>query len=145
MGTSLDCASAAPLARLGGLAFLGLTSEVETVLVTLDEAEVLCRTREPERVLEHLITPYHEVVLKLGPEGAMFRSRTHTAIRVPAAAPAGPVVGTAGAGDAFAGGWLAARRSGGDPHAALVAACNCAARAVTSPGARPPPRVAASA
>ena len=42
-----------------------------------------------------------------------------------------------GAGDAFTAAWLAARRGGQVPEAALRAACALAARVVTRPGARP--------
>jgi sugar/nucleoside kinase (ribokinase family) len=51
--------------------------------------------------------------------------------------PAGPVVDQTGAGDAFTAAWLAARRAGAAPEAALRAACALAARVVTRPGARP--------
>ena len=52
--------------------------------------------------------------------------------------PPGPVVDTTGAGDAFAAGWLAARREGrGAARPPWPRACAVAATAVTRRGARP--------
>ena len=49
MTTSVDPASAAPLAAMGAAAFRALTHRATTLFVTLDEAEVLCGTRDPGR------------------------------------------------------------------------------------------------
>lgn len=138
MTISVDAASAAPLRAIGRDVFLDATVEADTLLVTLDEAEVLCETRDPVEAMRRLLVTYREVVLKLGADGAAFLSRTTgDAIRVPAAPPKGEIVDTTGAGDAFAAGWLATRRRGEDPEAALGAACQAGARAVTQRGARP--------
>jgi sugar/nucleoside kinase (ribokinase family) len=138
MTISVDPASAAPLAAMGAAAFLDATVEVDVALVTLDEAEVLCGTREPAAAMERLLVTYREVVLKLGSEGASWRSRTSAReVACPAAAPQGPLVDTTGAGDAFAAGWLAARHRGAGPGEALRQACALAARAVTIHGGRP--------
>ncbi|MGE3235993.1 MAG: PfkB family carbohydrate kinase, partial [Thermoleophilia bacterium] len=51
--------------------------------------------------------------------------------------PGGPPVDSAGAGDAFAAAWIAARRAGAPPREALRRACALAAEALTRPGARP--------
>lgn len=77
-----------------------------------------------------------EVVVTLGAGGALWTdgSALH---RVPAAVPDRPVVDTTGAGDAFAAGWIAARRRGVDPEAALTAAVALATRALSRTGARP--------
>ena len=100
-----------------------MTDGVGLVFVTLDEAEVLCESRDPVVVGARLTATYSEVVVKLGADGAMWCSRSQpTGVRVPAAPPAGPVVDTTGAGDAFAAAWLAARSGGQDPTAALTAA-----------------------
>jgi sugar/nucleoside kinase (ribokinase family) len=138
--TSVDPASAAPLEAVGGGPFLELTHRVGLVFVTLDEAEVLCDSREPLVVGARLTATYSQVVLKLGAEGAMYCTRAEpSGLRVPAATPAGPVVDTTGAGDAFAAAWLAARGAGEDPAAALTAATRAAATVVTRFGARPEP------
>jgi sugar/nucleoside kinase (ribokinase family) len=138
MTISIDPASAAPLAAMGAAAFLDATVEVDVALVTLDEAEVLCGTREPGAAMERLLVTYREIVLKLGPAGGAWLSRTSAPeIAVPAALPPGPVVDMTGAGDAFAAGWLAARHRGAEPGDALRKACALAARAVTIHGGRP--------
>jgi sugar/nucleoside kinase (ribokinase family) len=78
------------------------------------------------------------VVIKLGAAGARWCSRTDPiGVQVPAAAPPGPVVDSTGAGDAFAAAWLAARRTGEHPEAALRQATEAAALVVTRVGARP--------
>jgi sugar/nucleoside kinase (ribokinase family) len=102
-------------------------------MVTLDEAAALTGTRDPEAAGAALLTHHPEVVLKLGPDGALWRARDGRRARVPAAVPDGPAVDTTGAGDAFAAGWLA----GGSPPERLRRATALAARAVTGEGARP--------
>ncbi len=137
MTTSADPASAAPLAALGRDAARALLRGIGLLLVTLDEAEVLCGSRDPSAVADDLLADHDEVVLKLGGDGALWRGGDGARASAPAAAPPGPVVDTTGAGDAFAAGWLASRRAGADPAAALAAACRCAASVVGRPGARP--------
>ncbi len=137
MPTSIDAVSAAPLADAGGESFRHLASGVDAALVTLDEAEVLCGSRDPDAIAAALLPGFREVVLKLGAGGAEWRGPGGGLARAPAAAPAGPVVDTTGAGDAFAAGWLAARREGREPVTALSLACALAATAVTRRGARP--------
>jgi sugar/nucleoside kinase (ribokinase family) len=139
--TSVDPASSAPLEAVGGKEFRSFTEGVGTVLVTLDEAEVLCDSRDPVVVGARLTATYDEVVLKLGAGGARWCSRSDPAgVQVPAAPPAGPVVDTTGAGDAFAAAWLGGRRRGDSPAEALTAATRAAALVVTRFGARPDSR-----
>jgi ribokinase len=136
--TSVDPASSAPLQAVGGDRFRALTEGVGSVLVTLDEAEVLCDSRDPTVVGARLTATYDEVVLKLGARGARWCSRADPdGVHVAAAAPDGPIVDTTGAGDAFAAAWLAARRHGDAPATALTAAARAAAVVVTRFGARP--------
>ncbi|MFL6099871.1 MAG: carbohydrate kinase family protein [Actinomycetales bacterium] len=136
--TSVDPASAAPLEAVGGPEFLAMTEGVDLVLVTLDEAEVLCGSRVPGVVGARLTATYDEVVLKLGPDGALWCSRAvPSGVTGPAADPDGPVVDTTGAGDAFAAAWLAARGNDERPEQALRTATRAAASVVTRLGARP--------
>jgi len=135
--TSVDAASAAPLAAAGGAAFRALVRGVDLLLTTVDEGEVLCGTRDPDVIASSLLAGHRGVVLKLGADGAMWRDAAGGEARVPAAVPPGPVLDTTGAGDAFAAGWLAARAAGADPEAALASACRLAASGVTRAGARP--------
>jgi ribokinase len=136
--TSVDPASAAPLEAVGSETFRALTDGVDLVLVTLDEAEVLCDSRIPAVVGARLTETYAEVVVKLGPQGALWCSRSNPeGVRVAAAPPPGRVVDTTGAGDAFAAAWLAARSNGEQPEPALRTATEAAALVVTRVGARP--------
>lgn len=136
--TSVDPASTAPLEAVGGPAFREMTAGVALVLVTVDEAELLCDSRDPGVIGARLTESYPEVVIKLGSRGARWCSRGDPAgVEVPAATPAGPAVDTTGAGDAFAAAYLAARAGGSEPAPALTAATIAAATVVTRAGARP--------
>ncbi len=137
MPASIDPASAAPLAAMPPGAFLNLARGASTVIATLDEAEVLTGSRDPDAAGRALLEGRAEVVLKLGPGGALWRSSEGLEAGVPAAAPPGPVVDATGAGDAFAAAWIASRRAGAAPEEGLAAACALAADVVTRPGARP--------
>jgi ribokinase len=138
--TSVDAASAAPLEVLGGKEFLALTAGVDLLLCTLDEAEVLAGTRDPDVALARLTGGYAEVVLKLGGDGARWAADGAPAgASVPAGAPSGPVLDTTGAGDAFAAGYLAARRRGTTPVQAMAEGTTLAARVVVRSGTRPDP------
>lgn len=137
MTTSVDAASAAPLARAGAAVVREAMRGADLVLATLDEGEVLCATRDPEAIAASLLVHHREVLLKLGADGARWRCARGAGARAPAAAPPGPPIDTTGAGDAFAAGWLAARLEGAEPADALARACGLAALAVTRPGGRP--------
>jgi ribokinase len=113
---------------------------VDLLLPNEREAEVLAGVDgDPEAAARALAgadtgSPAREVVVKLGPAGALWSDGAGV-VRVPAT-PA-DVVDTTGAGDAFAAGLLVARLRGQGPRAALEAACAVAARAVAQVGARP--------
>ena len=144
MPASVDPSSVAPLAAVGGPAFLGMVRAAGSIIATRGEAEVLTGTRDPEAAASVLVDGRDEVVMKLGEEGALWRGADGESVRVPSAPPPGPVVDSTGAGDAFAAAWLARRREGDEPEAALAAACAVAAEVVTRPGARPRGRAAPS-
>jgi ribokinase len=136
MTISVDPASAAPLRAAGVDAVLGWIGGVDLLLPNRDEAAVLTGEDDPEAAARALVarTGVREVVVTLGAGGALWTDGT-AVVRV--AAHAAEVVDTTGAGDAFAAGWLAARRGGADARVALEAACAAGARAVTGQGARP--------
>ncbi len=134
---SVDVASAAPLEALGGKEFLRITDGVELVFCTLDEAEVLVGTRDPDTAVARLTGTYGEVVLKTGALGARWAREGADTVLVPACAPSGPVVDTTGAGDAFAAAYLAAAVSDEDVRACLEHGCRAAASVVTRAGTRP--------
>jgi ribokinase len=123
--TSVDAASAAPLRRMGGEAFLAWVRGIDLLLANADEALVL-----PAELAEHV----RYTVIKRGPEGAVWNPPR---IEVPAEPAA--VVDVTGAGDAFAAGLLAAWCAGAEPEEALQAGTRLGARAVATPGARPVP------
>ena len=74
-------------------------------------------------------------LITLGEAGVLLHSRTGS-IHIPAIS-AGPVVETAGAGDAFNGGFAAALASGADPVAAARFGCAVAGISVTRAGTAP--------
>jgi sugar/nucleoside kinase (ribokinase family) len=135
MTVSVDPSSAAPLAELGAARFLSMTRGVDLLLANRDEAAVLAGTSDPHLAAQQLGDTYREVVVKLGPDGAMWQQGF-----IGASAPAErgvEVVDTTGAGDAFAAGFLASWLLHPEPETALAAGCRLAARAVSTVGARP--------
>ena len=136
--TSVDAASAAPLEAVGASEFVRLTDGVDLLLCTLDEAEVLCGSRDPDVVSARLTAYYPQLVLKLGPGGALWRAADDrpgcSVLAVPAS---GAVVDATGAGDAFAAAYLATLGRGESVTEALAAGCGLAATVVTRAGARP--------
>ena len=135
---SVDPASAAPLEAVGGKEFLRLTEDVGLALCTIDEAEVLVGSRDPDVAAARLTATYEQVVLKLGAAGVRWSSVDDpVGHRVPACPCPGGVVDSTGAGDAFAAGYLAATLSGALVPDALTAGCALAARVVAQVGARP--------
>jgi sugar/nucleoside kinase (ribokinase family) len=134
---SVDVASAAPLQVLGGKEFLRLTEGCELVFCTLDEAEVLVGTRDPDLALARLTASFREVVLKRGAAGASWACEGSATVCVPACPAAGEVVDTTGAGDAFAAAYLAAALDGAPTGTALSKGCAAGASLVTRVGARP--------
>jgi sugar/nucleoside kinase (ribokinase family) len=137
MTISIDPASAAPLAACGIERVLRWFGGVDLLLPNLDEARVLTGEDEPVAAARALImrAGAREVIVTLGAAGALW---TDGHAIVQAAVPeVEHIVDTTGAGDAFAAGWLAARRAGAEPPEALTAACALGSRAVTHAGARP--------
>lgn len=136
MTTSVDAASAGPLAA-AGTAALDWLRGVDLLLANLDEARVLAGAADadPADAARTLTGLAGSVVVKLGPAGAL-RADGPSVVRTGAVAT--DVVDPTGAGDAFAAGLLAAELSGADPLAALRAGAALGARAVALLGARPP-------
>jgi ribokinase len=144
MSVSVDPSSAALLSG----EFLELAEGATLLLPNREEAAVLSGSADPATAAVRLAARFPEVVVKLGPEGALWTDGGEE-LRVPAAKPpdgaraigaldpAAPL-DTTGAGDAFAAGLLAARFRGAAPAEALAAGCALAAQAVVTSGARPP-------
>jgi sugar/nucleoside kinase (ribokinase family) len=138
--TSVDAASAAPL-REHARALLDWVAGVDLLLANLDEARILAVAADstvddaPAAVAAVLARTVGEVVVKLGPGGALWTRADQT--RVVAAEPA-TVVDTTGAGDAFAAGLIAARLAGTGIDASLAEAVRLGTAAVGLLGGRPP-------
>lgn len=132
MTTSVDAASAAPLAGLGREAFLSLVLGTNLLFANEDEAQVLTGGSE----VEELLAFAPGVVLKRGPDGADWAGADGSRASVPAS-PAAALADPTGAGDAFAAGFLGSWLADGDAPAALAAGARLGALAVSRFGGRP--------
>ncbi|GIH13772.1 carbohydrate kinase family protein [Rugosimonospora africana] len=130
--TSVDAASAGPLRRVGGPAFLDWVRDADLLLANLDEAVALVGSADPVALSRHA----RHAIVKRGADGAGWASAGTEPVEVPAQ-PA-TVVDVTGAGDAFAAGLLTAWLGGAAPADALAAGARLGAEAVATAGARPP-------
>ena len=107
---------------------------VDTFLINRSEGEALSGEREPTGIVEGLRSRFPEatLILTLGAEGVLY-SNPQEEIRVDALA--AEVVDTTGAGDTFAGYFLASLQQGSTPREALNRACRAAALCISRPGA----------
>jgi sugar/nucleoside kinase (ribokinase family) len=131
MTVSVDPSSSALLSA----GFLDDAGGANLLLPNASEAHALTGDSDPERAARALAGRFDEVVVTLGPAGALWTDGDEV-LRA-AAVPVDAVVDSTGAGDAFAAGFLSARIAGGSTAEALAAGCKLAARAVKTPGARP--------
>ncbi|MFK0256843.1 carbohydrate kinase family protein [Streptomyces sp. NPDC090445] len=138
---SVDPASAGFLATLGPRRFLDAVAGAGVLLPNEDEALLLAGLPRPAgaggaaRAAAELSRLVPLVAVTRGAAGALVAQGG----RVTAEVAAEPVraVDSTGAGDAFTGGFLAARLAGADPVEAARAGCRSAACAVTRLGGRP--------
>jgi ribokinase len=107
---------------------------VDTFLINSVEGRALSGEIEPGRMLDAMQERYPNAatVLTLGDRGALY---ARNSIRLKVGAESVQAVDTTGAGDTFAGYWLAEMALGGDPERALHLACRAAADCVGRPGA----------
>jgi ribokinase len=131
MTVSVDPSSSALLSP----DFLDWAGGAGLLLPNASEAHALTGESDPERAARALAERFGEVVVTLGPAGALWTDGE--AVLRAAAEPVDEVVDSTGAGDAFAAGLLTARVAGMSTTEALAAGCRLAARAVSQPGARP--------
>jgi sugar/nucleoside kinase (ribokinase family) len=131
IGVSVDPSSSALL----DASFLDLADGAGLLLPNASEAHALSGDSDPEAAARALAERFGEVVVTLGPGGALWTDGAEV-LRAAAVA-VDEVEDTAGAGDAFAAGFLDARVSGASTAESLAAGCKLAARAVTIAGARP--------
>ena len=131
MTVSVDPSSSALLSA----EFLDWADGADLLLPNASEAHALTGESDPERAAQALAERFGEVVVTLGPAGALWTDGDEV-LRAAAVA-VDEVVDSTGAGDAFAAGLLAERVAGMSIAEALAAGCKLAARAVTQGGARP--------
>jgi ribokinase len=131
MTVSVDPSSSALLSA----EFLDWAEGADLLLPNASEAHALTGDSDPERGARRLAERFGEVVVTLGPAGALWTDGD--AVLRAAAEPVAEVVDSTGAGDAFAAGLLSARVAGMSTAEALAAGCKLAARAVSQAGARP--------
>ena len=131
MSVSVDPSSSALLSGR----FLDDCDGIQLLLPNASEAHALTGESAPERAARALAGRVGEVVVKLGPDGALWTNGQEV-LRA-AAEPVDAAIDSTGAGDAFAAGLLHARGSGASLAESLAAACRLAAQAVATPGARP--------
>ncbi|GAA1509179.1 PfkB family carbohydrate kinase [Streptomyces albidochromogenes] len=133
---SVDPASAGFIDGLGVDRFLAAVAGADVLLPNEDEARLLTGLPDAGDAAAKLSRQFPLVAVTLGSGGALLAADGEVRHRVPAV-PA-EAVDTTGAGDAFAGGFLAARLGGADEARALAAGCAAGARAVALVGGRPP-------
>ncbi|CAM5363750.1 sugar kinase [Streptomyces xanthochromogenes] len=132
---SLDPASTGFIGALGIETFLALTEGIDVLLPNAAEASFLTGLPEPADAAAKLSRRFPLVAVTLGAAGALVAAGGEVVARV--AAPQVLAVDSTGAGDAFTGGFLAARLRGASPAEAAEAGCRAGALAVGVVGGRP--------
>ncbi len=135
--TSVDPASAGFLAERGTDRFLAAVDGVDLLLPNADEARLLTGLPEPTDAAAALSRRFPLVAVTLGDHGVLLGVSGAVSAHVTAEPVRAPVDST-GAGDAFTGGFLAARLAGATATEAAAAGCRSGAEAVARVGARPP-------
>ncbi|MEY4888410.1 MAG: hypothetical protein RL237_473 [Actinomycetota bacterium] len=115
--------------------FLRIKAEAADENLLVGKADYLTQEKDPEFAIEKLLKFSKTVVIKLGKDGAIAKTRGEDLCRI-SALPSN-VVDTTGAGDSFAAGFISSWQSNGDLNAALNAGTELAAKCVAHIGARP--------
>jgi sugar/nucleoside kinase (ribokinase family) len=137
MSISVDCASSAPVERIGAEPFLEWTHGAKLLFANADQAKVLTGREEPEAAAKVLTAWFPQVVIKLNTDGALWYTNNRSEpVRAPAETVERVVDGT-GAGDAFTAGFLPIWLEGKPPADALAAGNALAAKCIANLGARP--------
>ncbi|WP_228978010.1 carbohydrate kinase family protein [Streptomyces sp. DH12] len=137
VAVSVDPASTGFVAGWGVDRFLAAVAGVDVLFPNADEAVLLAGLPDPEAAAAALSRRYGLVAVTSGAAGALVARAGASVARVPA--PRVRPVDTTGAGDAFTGGFLAARLTGASVAEAAEAGCRAGAEAVTTVGGRPGP------
>jgi len=137
---SFDPGSFQMIQEMGVDDFVGVTSDLNLDLVfpNYEEGQVLTGEDEPERIARALKERYPSalIALKLDAEGSCLLANGE-AVHLPPAP--GRLVDATGAGDAFAGAFLAAWLRGAEPMVAAAGANRVSAWVIERVGARPTP------
>ncbi len=135
---SFDPGSFQLIGETGLEAFVSYTADlgIDLLFPNAEEGEAMTGETEPERVCRRLgeLYPGAAVALKLDAEGAYYHEGGVGTHLGPAK---GRLVDATGAGDAFAGAFLAARLRGVDPREAAALANRVSAWVIERVGARP--------
>lgn len=126
-------------ARQAAAAITETLALADIALPTLADEQAVFGDADADSCVRRLrVVGVREIVVKLGPGGCLVAAPDLPAVRVPAVSGVA-VVDTTAAGDAFNGGYLAARLRGATPQAAARAGNALAAEVVAAPGALLPP------
>jgi ribokinase len=138
---SLDPGSFQMIAEMGVDHFLSVTTDlgVDVFFPNKEEGAVLTGEDEPDAIASALgdLYPDAMIVLKLDADGALVRERGVSTPVEPVGADR--LVDATGAGDSFAGAFLACWLSGAQPAVAAKFANRISAWVIQRPGARPSP------
>jgi len=130
--TSIDVCSVAPLRAVTREVFLQAATSASKIFANEEEALVLTSTNSAANALEELSVLFHEVMITLGPRGALaaWGEKRYSAEALDV-----EVLDTTGAGDAATGAYLGARLYGESPDRSLQRAMEAAATVVGRLGA----------
>jgi ribokinase len=138
---SLDPGSFQMIAEMGVEHFLSVTTDlgVDVFFPNKEEGAVLTGEDDPDAIATALgdLYPGAMIVLKLDADGALVRERGVSTSVAPVGADR--LVDATGAGDSFAGAFLARWLSGVEPAEAAAFANRISAWVIQRPGARPSP------
>ncbi|MFE4869676.1 carbohydrate kinase family protein [Streptomyces sp. NPDC056682] len=133
---SLDPASTGFINDLGIDRFLAMAEGTDVLLPNAAEASFLTGLPQPAEAAAKLSRQFPLVAVTLGAAGALVAAAGEVIAQV--TAPQVRALDSTGAGDAFTGGFLAARLRGASPTEAAGAGCRAGALAVGIVGGRPP-------
>ncbi len=114
---------------------LSWLTSMSTLIMNEEEAKYLSQEIDIEKALDILLQSTPTVIIKRGAQGAIGKSRGGSVCRFPAAKAV--LVDSTGAGDSFAGGYIASWIENQEVETAILAAIQVAARCVAIVGARP--------
>jgi sugar/nucleoside kinase (ribokinase family) len=132
---AVDPASLGFLREAGADNFLRWTQGASTIFANESEAEALSGSPELGVQMQVLGAYYDRVVIKRGAKGAAMGGRAGITLSLPA--PLVTAIDTTGAGDAFAGAFLASELEGLEAQACLEAGIAAGAAAVQLVGGQP--------